>query len=90
MDSSISDMKQRTQCRVDFESERPKVLTTIHLVPYPDHLYLYTGNSYHYAATRPQQWPPDTVGRYRNTDPVLISYLIRLAVEKSEEYLSFP
>jgi CubicO group peptidase (beta-lactamase class C family) len=61
--------------------------------PYPDHLYLYTGsvNSFHYAATRPQQWPPNTVGRYRNTDPVLISYLIRLGVEKrGEEYLSFP
>jgi CubicO group peptidase (beta-lactamase class C family) len=61
--------------------------------PYPDHLYLYTGavDSYQYAATRPQQWPPNTVGRYRNTDPVLISYLIRLAVEKSgEEYLPFP
>jgi CubicO group peptidase (beta-lactamase class C family) len=61
--------------------------------PYPDHLYLYTGgvNSYQYAATRPQQWPPNTVGRYRNSDPVLISYLIRLAVEKrGEEYLSFP
>jgi CubicO group peptidase (beta-lactamase class C family) len=61
--------------------------------PYPDHLYLYTGgvDSYHYAATRPQQWPPNTVGRYRNTDPVLISYLIRLAVEKSgEKYLFFP
>jgi hypothetical protein len=49
--------------------------------PYPDHLYLYTGgvNSFHYAATRPPQWPPDTVGRYRNTDPVLINYLIGLA-----------
>ncbi len=61
--------------------------------PYPDHLYLYTGgvNSFHYAATRPQQWPPNTVGRYRNTDPVLINYLIRLGVEKrKEEYLSFP
>jgi len=61
--------------------------------PYPDHLYLYTGsvNSFHYAATRPQQWPPNTVGRYRNTDPVLISYLIRLGVEKrGDEYLSFP
>ena len=34
---------------------------------------------------------PNTVGRYRNTDPVLINYLIRLAVEKrKEEYLSFP
>ena len=61
--------------------------------PYPDHLYLYTGrvNSFQYAATRPQQWPPGTVGRYRNTDPVLTNYLIRLAVEKrGEDYLSFP
>ncbi len=61
--------------------------------PYPDHLYLYTGsvNSFHYAATRPLQWRPNTVGRYRNTDPVLINYLIRLGVEKrGDEYLSFP
>jgi CubicO group peptidase (beta-lactamase class C family) len=61
--------------------------------PYPDHLYLYTGriNSFHYAATRPLQWPPGQVGRYRNTDPVLVNYLIRLAVERrGEEYLSFP
>jgi CubicO group peptidase (beta-lactamase class C family) len=61
--------------------------------PYPDHLYLYTGgvNAFHYAATRPQQWPPATVGRYRNTDPVLTNYLIRLAVEKrGEDYHSFP
>ena len=60
---------------------------------YPDHLYLYTGrvNAYQYAATRPLQWPPGRVGRYHNTDPVLINYLIRLAVEKrGEEYLSFP
>jgi CubicO group peptidase (beta-lactamase class C family) len=61
--------------------------------PYPDHLYLYTGgvDSFRYAATRPLQWPPATVGRYRNTDPVLVNYLVRLAVEKrGEEYLSFP
>jgi CubicO group peptidase (beta-lactamase class C family) len=61
--------------------------------PYPDHLYLYTGSvdSFHYAATRPLQWPPNTVGRYRNTDPVLINYLIRLAVERrGGDYASFP
>ena len=61
--------------------------------PYPDHLYLYTGrvNAFQYAATRPLQWPPATVGRYHNTDPVLVNYLVRLAVEKrGEEYLSFP
>jgi CubicO group peptidase (beta-lactamase class C family) len=60
---------------------------------YPDHVYFYTGriDAFDYAATRPQQWPPGTVGRYRNTDPVIANYLIRLAVEKrGEAYLSFP
>ena len=60
---------------------------------YPDHLYLYTGtiNSYQYAATRPQQWKPNTVGRYRNTDPVLASYLVRLGAEKlGQNYHAFP
>jgi CubicO group peptidase (beta-lactamase class C family) len=61
--------------------------------PYPDHVYLYTGsvNAFHYAATRPLQWPPGAVGRYRNTDPVLVNYLVRLGVERrGEEYLAFP
>ena len=61
--------------------------------PYADHYYLYTGSvdSFHYAATRPLQWPPNTVGRYRNTDPVLTNYLVRLAVEKrGQDYHSFP
>ena len=60
---------------------------------YPDHLYLYTGtvNSFEYAATRPQQWKPNTVGRYRNTDPVLASYLVRLGAAKlGQDYHAFP
>ena len=59
---------------------------------YPDHLYLYTGeNAFQWAASRPQEWPPNTVGRYRNTDPVLTNYLIRLAVEgRGENYHAFP
>ncbi len=60
---------------------------------YPDHLYYYTGtaNAFAWAAGRPQQWKPGTVGRYRNTDPVLANYLIRLAVEKrGEDYHAFP
>ncbi len=62
-------------------------------IGYPDHLYLYTGsvNSFEWAATRPQEWEPNTVGRYRNSDPVLTNYLIRLAVEgRGEDYHSFP
>ena len=60
---------------------------------YPDHLYVYTGtvNSFEWAATRPQQWPPNTIGRYRNSDPVLTNYLVRLGVEgRGDDYLSFP
>jgi CubicO group peptidase (beta-lactamase class C family) len=60
---------------------------------YADHYYLYTGtvDSYQYAVTRPQQWPPNTVGRYRNTDPVLGSYMVRLGAEAlGEDYHSFP
>ena len=58
--------------------------------PYPDHIYLYTGgiNSFHYAATRPLQWPPNTIGRYHNTDPVLINYLIRLGGRETRRGLS--
>ena len=61
--------------------------------PYPDHLYLYTdaGDAFKYAATRPQQWPPNTVGRYRNTDPVLTNYLNKLGIAKLKlDYLSYP
>ena len=60
---------------------------------YPDHLYLYTGgiNSFDYAANLPQQWLPNTVGRYRNSDPVLINYLNRLGIERTgKDYHTFP
>ena len=61
-------------CRAACGSARRTTPTSIPHGPYPDHVYLYTGSvdSFHYAATRPQQWPPNTVGRYRNTDPVLV------------------
>ena len=60
---------------------------------YLDHIYVYTGSgsAFKWAATRPPQWPPNTVGRYRNSDPVLMNYLIRLGVEgRGGEYFSFP
>lgn len=60
---------------------------------YPDHLYVYTGgvNSFSFAAQLPQQWEPNTIGRYRNCDPVLTNYLVRLGVEgQGEDYHSFP
>jgi CubicO group peptidase (beta-lactamase class C family) len=60
---------------------------------YPDHYYIYTGaiDSYEYSINRPQEFPPNTQGRYRNCDPLTIGYLIKLAVTKrGEQYLSWP
>lgn len=59
---------------------------------YVIHKYLYTGgiNSFEYAANLPQQYPPNTVGRYRNCDPVLTNYLNRLGIEgKGKNYHTF-
>ena len=62
---------------------------------YPDHLYVYTGgiDACAFAAALPQQWLPGTVGRYRNCDPVLGNYLVRLATEGDDDlsaYHAFP
>ena len=60
---------------------------------YPDHLYVYTGaiDAQQWAVTRPPQWPPNTVGRYRNSDPLTLNYLIRKAVDRRhEDYLTYP
>jgi CubicO group peptidase (beta-lactamase class C family) len=60
---------------------------------YPDHLYVYTGaiDAFRWSRTRPPQWPPNTVGRYRNSDPLMVGYLIRKAVEaRHQEYLTYP
>ena len=60
---------------------------------YPDHYYIYTGaiDAFDYSITRPQQYPPNTDGRYRNSDPLTITYLAKLAVEKrGEKFLTWP
>jgi CubicO group peptidase (beta-lactamase class C family) len=58
-----------------------------------DHYYIYTGgtDAFTYSITRPVEYPPNTEGRYRNSDPLTIGYLIKLAVQKrGEEYLTWP
>ncbi len=60
---------------------------------YPDHLYVYTGaaDSHRWAITRPAQWPPNTVGRYRNSDPLTLNHLIKKAAQRrGEDYLTYP
>ena len=60
---------------------------------YPDHMLIYTGaiDAFQHSMTRPLQFPPNTEGRYRNSDPLMIGWLIKQAVlKRGEEYLSFP
>jgi CubicO group peptidase (beta-lactamase class C family) len=60
---------------------------------YPDHYYIYTGaiDAFEYSITRPQEYPPNTDGRYRNSDPLAITYLAKVAVEKrGENFLTWP
>lgn len=60
---------------------------------YPDHYYIYTGaiDAYEYSITRPQEYPPNTDGRYRNSDPLTIAYLVKRAVTaRGEEFLTWP
>ena len=60
---------------------------------YPDHFYIYTGavDAFAYSMNKPLQYPVNTVGRYRNSDPLTVGYLIKQAVTKrGEEYLTYP
>jgi CubicO group peptidase (beta-lactamase class C family) len=60
---------------------------------YHDHDLIYTGaiDAFQFAATRPLQFEPNTFGRYRNSDPMLLGLIMRDAVRKrGEEYLTWP
>lgn len=60
---------------------------------HPDHVYVYSGsiNVYEFSVSKPAEYPPNTVGRYRNCDPLLVGYLLKQGVEaRGENYLEFP
>jgi CubicO group peptidase (beta-lactamase class C family) len=60
---------------------------------YHDHFFIYAGavDAFKYAITSPVEFAPNTVGRYRNSDPMTLGFLVRQAVEKKgEQYLTWP
>ena len=60
---------------------------------YHDHDLGYTGaiDAFTFATTRPLQFEPNTVGRYRNTDPLALGMIVRDVVRKrGQEYLTWP
>ncbi|HEX7138798.1 MAG TPA: serine hydrolase, partial [Vicinamibacterales bacterium] len=60
---------------------------------YPDHTLIYTGaiDAFTHSMTRPLQFPPNTEGRYRNSDPLMVGWLVKQAVvARGEDYLTYP
>jgi CubicO group peptidase (beta-lactamase class C family) len=60
---------------------------------YHDHFFIYAGavNAFAYAISSPVEYAPGTVGRYRNSDPMTLGFLVRQAVEqRGEQYLTYP
>jgi CubicO group peptidase (beta-lactamase class C family) len=60
----------------------------------PDHFYIYNEaiDVFEFAITRPPEFPPQTIGRYRNCDPLSLGYIIKQIVTKTlgENYLLWP
>ena len=59
---------------------------------YLDESYVYTADVdvARYVVTRPPQWPAGTVGRYHDSDAVVITHLIRRAAEaRGQDFYSY-
>ncbi len=60
---------------------------------YPDHMLIYTGaiDAFELSIGKPLQFPPGTEGRYRNSDPLTLGYLVKkIVTERGESYLTWP
>jgi CubicO group peptidase (beta-lactamase class C family) len=60
---------------------------------YHDHFFIYAGavDAFKYAISSPVEFAPNTVGRYRNSDPMTLGFLVRQHVEKQGGvYLTYP
>lgn len=60
---------------------------------YHDHFFIYAGavDAFKYAISSPVEFAPNTVGRYRNSDPMTLGFLVRQHAEKNGGvYLTYP
>jgi CubicO group peptidase (beta-lactamase class C family) len=58
-----------------------------------DHIYVYAGavDAYDFCSRKPAEFPPGSVGRYRNCDPLLLTRLVRDTVRaQGEDFLTWP
>ena len=71
----------------------PEQMAASHVPGFPDHGLGYSApiDIFRFSASRDAEYPPNTVGRYRNSDPWTLGYVVRRTVEGlGEEYLTWP
>ncbi len=72
----------------------PQELAASYIPGVGDHRIGYTApiDIFRFATSRDAEYPPNTVGRYRNSDPWTLGYVVRRTVENEidEEYLTWP
>ena len=59
----------------------------------PDHFYVYMEaiDTFDFAISRPPEFPPQTIGRYRNCDPLSLGYIAKQLVQRAgQDYLTWP
>lgn len=60
----------------------------------PEHLFIYSEvvNAFEFSVNRPLEFPPGTVGRYLNCDPLTLGYIVRNLVTDvlGQNYLQWP
>jgi CubicO group peptidase (beta-lactamase class C family) len=59
----------------------------------PDHIRIYAGmeDVFRFAIDAPAEHPPGSIGRYRNSDPLVLGAIVRRSVEaRGDDYLSWP
>ena len=72
----------------------PEQMAASYIPGFQDHMLGYSApiDIFQLAISRDLEYPPNTVGRYRNSDPWTLGYIVRRTVENDldEDYLTWP
>ena len=87
-------LRMSSGLRFSRDGATPVELAASYIPGVGDHRLGYTApiDIFQLSASRDAEYPPNTVGRYRNSDPWTLGYIVRRTVENElgEEYLTWP
>ena len=87
-------LRMSSGLRFSRDGATPEEMAASYIPGVGDHRLGYTApiDIFQLSASRDAEYPPNTVGRYRNSDPWTLGYVVRRTVENElgEEYLTWP